>query len=150
MLPWFWRLFLSSIGDLKKKHLQASASHLPTIGVTQKDSKILSKMKLWIGGMPGPGCPPTQDVCGKWRFRLGSPTQNVIILVVTVTGRGDNPNYGFQLFGIWNQGNQKKTFSNTLVQRDSFWKDKILIHFRAAEFHQRTFRLEPSTKSRCF
>ena len=39
------------------------------------------------------GCPLSQDSCGKWRFRLGSPAKNVIILVVTVTGRGDNRNY---------------------------------------------------------
>ncbi len=39
------------------------------------------------------GCPPSQDSSGKWRFRLGFPTKNVIILVVTVTGRGDNPRY---------------------------------------------------------
>ena len=39
------------------------------------------------------GCPPSQDACGKWRFRLGSPIKNVIRLVVTVTGRGDNPMY---------------------------------------------------------
>ena len=39
------------------------------------------------------GCPPSQDACGKWRFRLGFPTKNVIILVVTLTGRGDNPKY---------------------------------------------------------
>ena len=41
------------------------------------------------------GCPPSQDASGKWRFRLGSRTKNVmscnVILVVTVTGRGDNP-----------------------------------------------------------
>ncbi len=43
-----------------------------------------SLMKLpWV-------VPPPSN-CGKWRFRLGSPTKNVIILVVTVTGRGDNP-----------------------------------------------------------
>ena len=29
------------------------------------------------------GCPPSQDASGKWRFRLGSPTKNVIVLVVT-------------------------------------------------------------------
>ena len=30
----------------------------------------------------------------KWRFRLGSPSQKkLIILVVTVTGQGDNPKY---------------------------------------------------------
>ena len=32
--------------------------------------------------------PPSNS--GKWRFRLGSPTKNVTILVVTVTGQGDN------------------------------------------------------------
>ena len=24
------------------------------------------------------GCPPSQDASGKWRFRLGSPTKNMI------------------------------------------------------------------------
>ena len=33
--------------------------------------------------------PPSNS--GKWRFRLGSPTKNVIILVVTVTVRGPHP-----------------------------------------------------------
>ena len=28
---------------------------------------------------------------GKWRFSSGSPTKNITILVVTVTGPGDNP-----------------------------------------------------------
>ena len=32
--------------------------------------------------------PPTQDASGKYRFSLGSPTKNVTILVVTVTGWG--------------------------------------------------------------
>ncbi len=32
--------------------------------------------------------PPTQDASHKWRFSLGFPTKNVIILVVTVTGWG--------------------------------------------------------------
>ena len=32
------------------------------------------------------GCPPSQDSSHKWRFRLGFPTKNGIILVVTVTG----------------------------------------------------------------
>ena len=31
---------------------------------------------------------PTQDSSGKWRFSLGFPTKNVIILVVTVSGWG--------------------------------------------------------------
>ncbi len=39
------------------------------------------------------GCPPSQDASGKWRFRLGSPTKNIIILVVTATGQGDNPRF---------------------------------------------------------
>ena len=34
------------------------------------------------------GLPPTQDASHKWRFRLGFPIKNVIILVVTVTGWG--------------------------------------------------------------
>ena len=37
--------------------------------------------------------PPTQDSSGKWRFRLGFPTKNVIILVVTVTVRGPHSIY---------------------------------------------------------
>ena len=37
------------------------------------------------------GCPPSQDASGKWRFRLGSPTKNITIFVVTLTGQGDNP-----------------------------------------------------------
>ena len=28
------------------------------------------------------GCPPSHDACGKWRFFLGSPNKNVIILVI--------------------------------------------------------------------
>ena len=34
------------------------------------------------------GLPPTQDASGKWRFRLGFRTKNVIIRVVTVSGWG--------------------------------------------------------------
>ncbi len=37
--------------------------------------------------------PPTQDASGKWRFWLGFPTKNVIILVVTVTGWGVDLSY---------------------------------------------------------
>ena len=37
--------------------------------------------------------PPTQDASGKWRFRLGFPTKNVITLVVTVTGWGVDLRY---------------------------------------------------------
>ena len=36
---------------------------------------------------------PSQDSSGKWRFRLGFPTKNVIIHVVTVNVRGPYPNY---------------------------------------------------------
>ena len=47
---------------------------------------------------------PPPSNCGKWRF-IGIPTKNVIVLVVTVTGRGDNPMYTgvSQLFGAQNQ-----------------------------------------------
>ncbi len=38
--------------------------------------------------------PPSQDASGKWRFRLGFPDpKHEIILVVTITGKGDNPRY---------------------------------------------------------
>ncbi len=39
--------------------------------------------------------PPTQDSSGKWRFRLGFPTKNVTILVVTVTGCGVDLRYRY-------------------------------------------------------
>ena len=39
------------------------------------------------------GLSPSQDASHKWRFILGFPPKNGIILVVTVTGRGDNPSY---------------------------------------------------------
>ena len=62
--------------------------------------------------------PPSQDASGKWRFRLESPTRNVIILVVTVTGRRPHPTYyiittgkefndtwiPFQALGRWFKG----------------------------------------------
>ena len=35
---------------------------------------------------------PLPSNSGKWRFRLGSPTKHVIILVVTITGKGATPN----------------------------------------------------------
>ncbi len=38
------------------------------------------------------GVAPSQDASGKWRF-VGIPYWNVIILVVTVTGKGPHPNY---------------------------------------------------------
>ena len=34
---------------------------------------------------------PLPSNSGKWRFRLESPTKHEIILVVTITGKGDNP-----------------------------------------------------------
>lgn len=34
---------------------------------------------------------PLASNSGKWRFKFGSPTKNVMILLVTVTGKGDNP-----------------------------------------------------------
>ena len=44
----------------------------------------------WLGGWLD--CPPSQDASGKWRFSLGSPTTNRLILVVTTQlDRGDNP-----------------------------------------------------------
>ena len=36
---------------------------------------------------------PPHSNSGKWRFRLGFPTKNVIILVVTVTVRGPHPRF---------------------------------------------------------
>ncbi len=40
----------------------------------------------------------------------GSPTKNVIILVVTVTGRGDNPKYFYEVHGfLWNDFNNQLT-----------------------------------------
>ena len=67
------------------------------------------------------GCPPSQDAWGKWMFRLGSPTKNVIILVVIVTGRGDNPNLTVSLQNIfrWKAG---ALFSKTPCDRWGFWK----------------------------
>ena len=49
--------------------------------------------------------PPSNS--GKWRFRVGFPTKNVIILVVTVTGRGPHPRYA--------------TKKHTILKHDSFW-----------------------------
>ena len=47
-------------------------------------------------------CPPSQYASGKWRFRSGSPTKDIIMLAVTVTGHGDNPSYGsWCFFGIF-------------------------------------------------
>ena len=34
---------------------------------------------------------PLASNSGKWRFKFGSPTKNVMILLVTITGKGDNP-----------------------------------------------------------
>ena len=44
--------------------------------------------------------PPTQDSSGKWRFRLGFPTKNVMILVVTVTGWGVDLMYCLVLYYV--------------------------------------------------
>ena len=58
---------------------------------------LLPRQKPFVDGIPKKrktdylDCPPSQDACGKWKFGMGSPTKNAIILVVTVTGRGDNP-----------------------------------------------------------
>ncbi len=37
------------------------------------------------------GVAPSQYASGKWKFSSGFPTKKVTILVVTVTGRVDNP-----------------------------------------------------------
>ena len=36
---------------------------------------------------------PLPSNSGKWRFRLGFPTKHETILVVTITGKGDNPRF---------------------------------------------------------
>ena len=41
------------------------------------------------------GCYPSQDASVKWRFRLGSPNRNDIILVVAATGRQSLPIYAY-------------------------------------------------------
>ena len=54
------------------------------------------------------GCPPSQDSSGKWRFWLGSPTKNIIILVVTIASwEGlSNPKYTPLKFNILPPENQ--------------------------------------------
>ena len=58
----------------------------------------------WVTGGYNLDLPPTQDSSGKWRFSLGFPTKNVIILVVTVTGWGVdlsyNPTYGVYIIPL--------------------------------------------------
>ena len=73
--------------------------------------------------------PPTQDASGKWRFWLGFPTKNVIILVVTVTGWGVDLRYknNFLLPKTTSQVFAVK--SSHLLLPPGFWKiDKNPLH----------------------
>ncbi len=58
------------------------------------------------------GCPPSQDSSGKWRFSSGSPTKNIIILVVTVTGHGDNLSSTSNWEMSWDICLSQKSFGN--------------------------------------
>ena len=74
------------------------------------------------------GCPHSQDASGKWRFRLGSPTKNIIILVVTVTGQGDNPKY-VEIHGwISIHSGEKKTHQWAALFFMGFWKPLVSLN----------------------
>ena len=66
---------------------------------------------------------PTQDASHKWRLRLGFPIlKNDVILVVTVTGWGENWCLFWKLKGIYTP------FLNWLVVEPSIWK---VVEFRS-------------------
>ncbi len=88
----------------------------------------------------GLGCPPSQDASGKWRFSSGFPTKHETILVVTITGKGDNPSYGSQSCSV----------SNCLGPNVSFswpWGKTHTIHM--VKFVTNFLSLRTSSKNTC-
>ena len=69
--------------------------------------------------------PPPRN-SGKWRF-IGSPTRNIIILVLTVTGQGDNPKYlKPSCFFWWNLPRSFGTRQFFSLRKPSFWNTEKL------------------------